>query len=376
MKPAQRWLLAVLALLGVSGIIAGAVWLFRATHERIEIKVPMPMRGEALRNPLYALREGLKKDGVPVHSRRGVEVASFSDDPTATVLVHAPLDGLSVPEQTRILDWVEGGGHLLLRLPGKRGEQAQVPDLLLELGVLEALEEPQCEPLRLPGQPTHEVFCSARRFSLDEDVEPRLAWPAQGPHVFARLDYGRGSVDVLADFQFLENGDLRQRPHQDLVRQLLAPNYGRGPVHLVHAASAGSRLPALLAASWPVWLPLLVLLLAWVWRHGQRFGPWLPTPAQERRSLLEHVRASGELLYRYGRLEDLHACVRQAFLARLQRHDPVAASLSGDERIQAIARRVELSPQEVRQALQRPQPRDRQAFQASVRTLILMRNRL
>ena len=98
--------------------------------------------------------------------------------------------------------------------------------------------------------------------------------------------------------------------------------------------------------------------------------------AGERRSLLEHVRASGEHLYRYGRGVMLYSAVRQAFLARLRRRDPVAAALTGEPQVAAIAERTGLPADRIRTALHAPASHDRQAFRDRIALLIQLRNRL
>jgi hypothetical protein len=261
------------------------------------------------------------------------------------------------------------------------------------LGLLPSEEPPQCEPLQVEGEDEHVEFCEGRRFFFYETV-PELSWgdPDAG-YVYARLAHGQGHVDVLAEFDFLDNGGdpggnpllpvapttvggLRDAPHRALARQLLAPNYGRGTVHLVYAAQMPSLLRSVLLQGWAVWVPLLLALLAWLWRRMQRFGPLRPAPAGERRSLLEHVRASGEHLFRYRKRALLYAAVRDAFLARLRRRNPLAAALAGEPRIAAIAERVGLPPATVRTALQPPSSHDKAAFRDRISTLIQLRNRL
>ena len=88
---------------------------------------------------------------------------------------------------------------------------------------------------------------------------------------------------------------------------------------------------------WPLWAPLLLALLGWLWGRSQRFGSLLPSPVLERRSLLEHVRASGELLLRFGHGARLYEAVLALFLHRLRLRAPIAAALDGAPRDQAIA---------------------------------------
>ncbi|RRU09384.1 DUF4350 domain-containing protein, partial [Stenotrophomonas sp. 278] len=107
-----------------------------------------------------------------------------------------------------------------------------------------------------------------------------------------------------------------------------------------------------------------------------RMGSVLPAPAGDRRSLLEHVRASGEHLLRHGKNPLLYDAVRRAFLARLRRRAPTAAALSGDAQVHAIATLLQWPVSRVQTALQVPASQDTKALRERIRLLIQMRNLL
>lgn len=393
MSRSRNLLRIALIAVGVLAVVAGGVAWFLHTYEKVEKQVALPARGEAAYNPLYALKRALQADGVSVDSRQRLDLAAHRLQPGDSVLILGDPRNLTPVDTRGLLEWVASGGHLLLRTPQGRWEKDLSVPLLQELGVRPLAETVKCEPLQVEGEDHHVEFCNGLRFTFD-GVEPLLAWGdlANG-YVHARLAHGRGQVDVLADFDFLTNnkargagpfaldddpmsGGLRDGPHRALARNVLAPNYGRGTVHLVYAAQMPSLLSSVLRQGWPVWAPLLLALLVWLWSRAQRFGPWLPAPLEGRRSLLEHVRASGEHLSRYNRRVLLYVAVRNAFQARLRRRDPLIAVLDGEPLASALSQRLELPVNSVRAALQVPTSHDRQAFRDRVSTLIQMRNRL
>jgi hypothetical protein len=386
------WRIALIVLL-VLGVAAAAVAWFLHTYHRVDRVLYLPPHGEAGYNPLYALKKTLQADGVKVEARQRLNLADHRLGPRDTLLIYNDPRTLSPPEAKRLLDWVATGGHLLVRTPEFTRGGEPYADLLDAVGVVPMADAAECQPFKVEGEDQHIEFCGGRRFGFDE-VEPELSWgDFSDGFVYARMAYEDGHVDVLADFDFLLNGGpnqglfdgdptkaptggLRDGPHRALARQVLAPNYGQGTVHLVYAAQMPSLFRRVLLEGWMVWLPLLIALLAWLWMRMQRFGPEWPAPVAERRSLLEHVRASGEHLFRYGRGVLLYSAVRSAFLARLRRRDPMAAALTGEPQIAAIAERFELSHAAVRTALQTPAGHDRQAFRDRISTLIQLRNRL
>lgn len=378
----------------VGAVVALGVAWFLHHYEKVENDLYLPPRGEAAYNPLYALKKTLQVDGVTVASRQRLDLQAQQLAAGDTLLILNDPRTLTPVESRRLLQWVGEGGHLLVRtpVPGRWDKEMQVP-LFKTLGVRTLVTEADCEPFQVEGEDHHVEFCRGRRFSFDQ-VAPLLSWGDLGKgYVYARLRHGAGHVDVLSDFDFLSNtgdrqrsiflpetdkpvGGLRDGPHRALTRQVLAPNYGKGTMHLVYAAQMPSLWRSVVQQGWPVWAPLMLALLAWLVARAQRFGPWLPSPLGERRSLLEHVRASGEHLSRYNKRVLLYAAVRNAFLSRLRRRDPVSAALTGEAQVSALAERLGLPADAIRSALQAPASYDKATFRDRVSTLIHMRNHL
>ena len=391
---AALWVLLGLAVLG--GLAAW--WL--ATHKLVAEVVPLPRTGEARRNPLYALKVALERDEVRVHARRRLQLLRGEREPAVrlaardTVVYYNDPRTLSDAERIALLDWVARGGHLVVRTPPDGLLGSAAPAALLSALRLRPLDDADagCEEFS-PASPEREsavadaeasdapeasaMFCGARRFTL-AGANPVHSWgDLKRGYVFARVAHGQGSVDVLADLEFLGNDALDRAGSQELARQLLQPNHRHGTVHLVYAAELPSLWLTLIVHSWMAWVPLLLALACWLWRRMQRFGPGLPAPAAERRSLLEHIVASGEHAYRYGYAHLLYEAVHQAFLARLRRRDPQAAALQGEPQLALLAGRFpEVPVAELRDALRAPFANDHAAFRSRIATLIRLRNRL
>ncbi len=380
MSPRTRVVLLSLLALLLTGL--AAAWFFH-NFERGSKDVHLPAYGEPTYNPLYALREALRRDGVQAESRRALDLRAMQLQSGDTVLLLGDTRPLTSAQVEQLLDWVQDGGHLLLRVPEPDDELDSDATLPGRIGVLPSHVPPRCQKWRVKGQSEHTEFCSGFRFTLADDARAELRWGDRRDDTMAhaRLRHGEGRIDVLADMDFLSNGGeseggLRDVQHRDLTRLLLAPNYGKGTMHLIYGVESPSLWRSLFRHGWPVWLPLLLALLAWLWMRSQRFGSLLPSPREERRSLLEHVRASGEHLHRYGKTPLLYAAARQAFLTRLRRRAPVAAALEGEAQARAIADHLRLPPEQVRTALQVPASRDDAALRDRIALPIRMRNQL
>ncbi|KAG1317431.1 hypothetical protein G6F62_012902 [Rhizopus arrhizus] len=107
------------------------------------------------------------------------------------------------------------------------------------------------------------------------------------------MEFMRGEVDTpaarLGAAAGTPSDGLHDPAHRDLTRYLLDPNYGKGAVWLVYAGRPPSLWARLFYHGWPLWVPLLLALLGWLWGRSQRFGSLQPSPLLERRSLLEHL---------------------------------------------------------------------------------------
>ncbi|HEY0502725.1 MAG TPA: DUF4350 domain-containing protein [Lysobacter sp.] len=376
LQPRHRHI--ALGVLAAVLLLAGAgVWWHR-TYERVQESIDLPRTGEARSNPLYVLKLALLGDGVKAQARPRLQRERHPLGPRDTVLVYDDPRTLSRADAAALLDWVARGGHLLLRTPpsGPIADDAWIP-VLSQLDLAMMNERSDCAGWDVPGDDKHVEFCGSRRFQPVGGASLSQRWgDAERGYVHARVPHGRGVVDVVADFAFLGNDELKDGPHVALARQLLAPNYRAGTVHLVYAAQMPSFWMTLVRESWMAWLPLLLALSAWLWRRTQRFGPQWPSAAAERRSLLEHIVASGEHIYRYGYGHVLHEAARNAFLARLRRRDPQAAALTGETQVALLAERFGMTPSDVRDALSTPIAHDHAAFRSRIATLVRMRNSL
>jgi hypothetical protein len=366
------WLLSALA-------VAALVAWWMATFERVQRSVDLPPRGEAAYNPLYALKLALRADGQRVESRQRLQLDSLQLGRRDTVLVYSDPRTLASSELDALFAFAEQGGHLVLRLPSwdYRAGALGLGNLEGRLPLQPPLAEPRCASLFVHGEKPHVEFCRGARFRLAQGAQPLAAWRVVGDqNVFARFAHGDGSIDLLSDLDFVAGKALRDPPHRVLARQILAPRYGEGTIHLVYAADMPPLWRWLLDHGWMALLPLLLALLAWLWMRMQRFGPLLPSPLQPRRSLLEHVQASGEHLVRYGHLALLHRATRDAVLARLRRRDPLAAALDGEAQAATLAARTGLPAVELRATLDTRPPAVASEFRTRIARLIALRKRL
>ncbi|GAB2506002.1 DUF4350 domain-containing protein [Lysobacter humi (ex Lee et al. 2017)] len=369
-------------------LVGGATAWWLHTFKRVDRWITLPRTGEAASNPLFGLRVVLETQGRRVRPAYRLDLRAMQPGPRDVIVYDGDPRLLDAPTTDALADWLRRGGHLVVALPPnardiedfvrpelRSGTARRRGRLLAELGIRPRDDYAPCASLRVGKEPTS-LFCGDRRFDAPAGALRRWGDAGDGD-VFARLRMpgGRGTIDVLASMGPLTTDGLEDAETAAFALQLF-PARSDGVVHLVHATDIPSLWATLLREGWRVWLPLVLLLAGWLLARMRRLGPLQPTPERARRSLLEHVGASGEHQWRYGQAVRLHEAMRDAFLARLRRRDPHTAALEGHVQAVALAERLKFSVAQIQDALTPPDPRDRKAFVARIRTLVRMRNRL
>lgn len=344
-----------LAITAISALLIAVLMAWFFTHyERVEQEIPAPLRGEASYNTFYALKKALVARGYEVQSRANLNLPAMALGPKDTLVLGADVRTLSHEQVASLLDWVDGGGALVFALP--QDGYGGADDLLgeLQIGIL---SEYRCLSFGIAdtAKPTEHCFRSA--FALagadadDFDVLVENGGKTKGVYVMGRSAFGDGTWFAAADLDFLHNRELGEDGNADLAWQVLGPMLHGGRVHLVYASDVPPLHVLLVRYGWPVLLPALLALLAWLWLRSRRFGPLLPAFGTTRRALREHVDAAGEFQFRSRRASALYAPVRRAFDERLRRDDPATAALDGEALVAAVAARTGRSPAVVRRAL-------------------------
>jgi hypothetical protein len=361
--PPRLWLPVALAVVVVAVLALAAARLF----ERVETEAETGFRGEARRDPLLAARRLLAELGLPVAGRQAVEPLP---PPDHVLLLLAPEGALSIPEAGRLLAWVEAGGHLIAT--------PQAP-LLERLGAaVETVEEGPEAAIEIEASPgrAYRVRVAGRRRLADPAGDPELASEPEEGRLLRRIRRGEGLATLLAEAGFLDNGSIGQEQHAAFLWALV--HAGTRPAGV--AVVGGLARPTLAALAvrhgGPVLLAGGFLLLAWAAHRAPRFGPPLPDPPRSRRSLLEHVRASGEFLWRQGRGVDLLAATRRGLEASAARREPGWDRLDERERVARLARASGRAVGEVAWAFSAEAPADPASFARMVEILEQVRRAL
>ena len=327
------WILAItLLVLGAAGY-----WVYD-NIEWQEVRVPGLPKGEAVNNDLYAAQLLLAEYGAQARSSTGFDELP-AEPKRAVVILPTQRRTVSSRQRTQLLDWVAAGGHLVV-VTYTLEDEGDAPDpLMTQLGVQQKMHrakkpakdaagasdrprQPVTPPRsvrrttrnagnfaacpeqtesgaaapRFPATPL--AVCFDKSFYL-ESAAPAL-WNVQslaGSHALT-MALGQGRVTVLTDYDFMRNDAIGEADHADFLVALLGPNLKGLTIWLIPHDEVDPLSTLVWRYGWTVVLAFTLLVAIVLWRDGMRFGPLVPKAEAVRRSLLEHVRASGEFLWR------------------------------------------------------------------------------
>jgi len=323
-----------------------------------EVEDDVGYRGRARENPMLAAERTLER------LARAVETTNYLGElpPTDALLVLRQSGRLLSPvDLERLLAWVEAGGALVVLLPGDDFESAIENDLDEQRFSHPLLDALQLD-VRLDADAEREVQVELGRGLRRVAFDGRLTFVDSnalcdvdtGDPMRSRvlgLEHGYGRITLFADDDWALNADFGELDHPYVLDDLASFDGERREVRFV----LGERPPGLLALLWKHGWPAIcsaALLLALVlWRRAFVAGPKLGELGRERRDFSEHVRASGEFLWRSRQSERLLDAPR----AELRRRIGVVRSqwLAHDEEAlaRALAEQSSIGVERVRTAL-------------------------
>jgi hypothetical protein len=336
------------------------VWIARHVYWD-EVKLPAPLRGEALRNPFYATQRFAEALGATTAWDRELRLPS-----TDAVIVVALLNwDLSDSRRERLERWVEAGGRLVVDLSLLTGSDA----FERWSGISRVYDEDSKEQRKRAAAEQQglfpEVFEDDPCRELVEEDETRAGGNLEP------VRYSLCDADIASSLESHRSVSWAVRDEERSKTQALRVELGSGSVTLVNATPflylgvleadhaelfvAGTQLrsgdeirflseqdqASLLALTWRFGAPAVVLLAVLIalalWRGVVRFGPVAPVPAGARRSLAEQILGTGRFALRVGGGEALHAAALRALRDAAVRRIAAYDRLSPQERVARLA---------------------------------------
>ncbi|CUI08396.1 DUF4350 domain-containing protein [Massilia antarctica] len=227
--------------------------------------------------------------------------------------------------------------------------------------------------LTLPGK--------SYALELDGDMEELVSLPGATAPLWSDDDggavrvyrEGKGQV-VLLTTDYFNNYQLDERDHGELLLALTELAPGRH-VTIVRNLNVLPWYKALWRYYSLFLVSLAVGLALMFWAAVRRFGPIVPAPKAERRSLLEHIDASGAWLWKAdGGRQVLLDAARDDTLALIRRRAPALFRMPESELWAILARDCALLDADVIEALEQDAASHVTRFTRQIRTLQELRN--
>jgi len=344
----------------------------------------------ALRDPYLAYARLLERMGAKpttIRSPSGLDDLPYR----ATLVLAAPRLAYMTPAHVRgIVDWVARGGRLVVE-----SERWGVSDPLLEaLGVKNVAPPPPKGPPRgVPDLPPPNVNAPTtfawpgeeRRITVSfapvsadlRDQRGRAGFTAvkAGKNIAALdFDEGEGHVTILANFRMFTNTRIGSNDHATFAWLLMGPHAAESPALLFMRMDSPPLPEWIWREAWAVVIAASLLVALWLARIVPRFGPLSPDPPPQRRSLGEHIAASGRFLWSRAESAYLLQALRERVM-RAARKRGIAASASPSQAATPIAQLTALPEGSIRVALGSDAATEAQ-FTAAVATLRDIESRL
>jgi hypothetical protein len=325
-------------------------------------------KGKARLNPYLAAERLLESFGHDVRSQYGWP--DFEESGVATAII--PASALTAEGYVRDLaEWVRWMGHAVILLEGgefHRGDWngSQPPPLEPSEALVDWLEEAglSIEPgdWSDDARSTEEVTFEGETFDvrMKSRSHPVFRGETDGPSMISAPS-GEGRITLVADARPFRNRYIGDHDHAALLVDLVESTPYMGSVTFVRNASL-SFWGLLWSRGWAAMVPLLLLVLFWLWKNLPRFGPLeRGVPTAQPRSQSHHLTAIGGFHWRLDRGRHLLEPLRESLRERA--HALMLASGRADADIfEVVAGRAGISPEAARRAMTRDHCRDSGEF--------------
>lgn len=344
-------------------------WIARNTYWD-EVTVPMPMKGEARTNSMYAVQLFAKELGATMHAQRRLDPMPDVD----SVIYLSYWNWNLIPSRREQLQrWVEAGGRLVADRSLIGGDDELEAWTGLARSVVpepeggaqrsnnteedEDCAELETETLADPSttQALYYVCSLDQGTRLTSRSSPSWILSDTYGMQAVRVKLGRGSFTLLNATPF-ENYELFKGDNALLF--VAATGLDRGArIHFLSEEKSRSLIELIWMHGAPVVVLLLGVIALVLWRGSRRFGPPAGVPDPARRSLAEQIVGTGRFTLRFGGGRALHAAAVRALHETAQRHISGYGGMQSETRMTALARNTGLDETSLTEAVNYAGPR-------------------
>jgi hypothetical protein len=337
----------------------------------IESTQEISLEGEARKNPLYAARIFLNRMGIEASVKHRVQGLNHLPDTDSVLMISAKRSTLSKQIIDALYAWVQSGGHLIVGLTAydynsaiDNEEMESVVSIdplqyllnisadpsVVSIGAKKQVDlaiKGAAYPLKMAGGAWdfHPLMSRNGFLSNDETIS------IKNEVFILRRQIDKGMITVVSALDFINNRNIRTADHAEILWQLVHGAGVPAEVWLIH----NDKMPALWrlmwAQGWALILTLMVILILWLYRAAHRFGPLMPKASEDRRSVLEHINASGHFYWQHQQKAKLIASTREALNQRLAVTQSAWTQCSDAEKVTQLAQRLDRPENDIQRLL-------------------------
>jgi len=359
-----------------------ALWFF-GTHERVTREQWVGFQGEARANDHLAALMLLEELGIESKSEMTLTPTEWLPPVEDTLIVRLSQTLAIGDESIMLTDWVAQGGHLVL-LPTWQVTQDE-EDFLATLGFrLESSEyvardeeeDEQAEQLADDDSYQFNLYPSYHQIIVDDEVADFEVVERAGEVVAARRQMENGYITLTGNERRFDNHNLNDPENARLFADLVAGRIEPGVVWIIYQSSFAPLWALILRSAPFLVLALAMLLILWMWRVMPVFGPRITAEQEARRSIIEHVRASGIFVWRHDGGEHMAASSTKALLHEAESRHPGISRQPARKQAEIIAQITGMAPQKVMDVLTGHGELRQREFTQSMRKLQTIRKEL
>lgn len=347
---------STVALLLVLAAAIFAAWFF-TTHEKRVRNEFIGYQGEARVNKYLTAELLLKNLDIEADSRSSLLPSEWLPDNSDTIVTRLSTSVAVQAERNILLTWVADGGHLVL-LPAK--QESNVVDAFLdEVGFRLITTEADDRDAEAAGEGDDDEYYqysvdlqnTPQRIEIVGDYTLSAMLSDDLGMIAARRSWASGYVTVIANASYFDNYSIDESNHARLLMDAVAGYVESGMVWFVYESAYPSLWQVIWTSAPYAVISLAIVLLLWLWSIMPRFGPAIRAEPAVRRSIIEHVTAAGQFVWRNHGAKALAQSSTAAVMHEAESRHPGIGRLSMENQAKQIARLTGLSAQDIMDVL-------------------------
>ena len=369
-------------------IVVGAAWFYQYI-EWVEKEIDLGPTAEAKKEPFLAAKRYFESLGVDVELRGNFRQLDKANDDAGLgdvgyqdviVLVDA-YGSLSPKRANHLLSWVDRGGQLVvsasnpfidnvlsindplfekfnitLEESSGNSRDAESIEQLSALGNMVGLEQLDACNLLTPQieftfaddiVAVQADFLSSIRLMVDDFESSKGVIGDDGGFIL-QYDHGDGFISYMSHLDFWKNTTIGCLDHAYILWQLASTDT---KVWFLYNRDA----PSLISLLWQHYhyfvSALFLLVMSWLWRRNNRFGPIKAQSNVLSRRLMEHVEASARFNWKHNQGRELTKVLRSDIAKRIEKHHPGYSKKSVKEQAEILSKHVQVDLGQIEKAV-------------------------